>query len=346
MGGVFKFNLKKKIFYKIVFILKYVYLFNKLDFLNFLNKELFKLNEIFDNLDFILLNLIDIANILELLFIIDNIKIFSEILCEINLIESNINILELQLLFYKNKYFNYNCYIDIQSGSGGIESQDWAFILFKMYVRWLEMHNFNFKIIEESAGETLGIKSITIKIVGDYAYGLLNAETGIHRLVRKSPFNSFSKRHTSFCSVFVYPKIINNIDIKINSHDLRIDIYRSSGSGGQHVNKTESAVRITHLPTNIVTQCQSDRSQHVNKNKAIKKLKLKLYKFELKKINIKKFNLESTKLNISWGNQIRSYIFDNSFIKDLRTGLEIRNVQYVLNGNLDKFIKASLKLFL
>ncbi len=213
-----------------------------------------------------------------------------------------------------------------------------------MYLRWIESKNFKIDIIEISEGEICGIKSATIKILGKYAYGWMRTETGIHRLVRKSPFDSGNKRHTSFSSAFIYPDINNKIDIKINLSDLRIDVYRASGAGGQHVNRTESAVRVTHIPTKIVTQCQSDRSQHKNKDQAIKQLKLKLYKFELQKKNITKNAIEQTKQDIGWGRQIRSYILDNSRIKDLRTGIEITNVQSVLDGNLDKFIIASLKM--
>lgn len=236
-----------------------------------------------------------------------------------------------------------NCYLDIQAGSGGIEAQDWANMLLKMYLRWCELHHFNAKVIEESAGEIAGIKSATVYIIGNYAYGWLRTETGVHRLVRKSPFDSSKRRHTSFSSAFIYPEINNNINIQINPKDLRIDVYRASGAGGQHVNRTESAVRITHLPTNIVTQCQNDRSQHKNKEQAMKQLKAKIYEFELQKKTMEKRAREDTKSNINWGNQIRSYILDNSRVKDLRTGIEIRNIQTVLNGNIDIFIEASLK---
>ncbi|PLK59420.1 peptide chain release factor 2 [Candidatus Palibaumannia cicadellinicola] len=244
---------------------------------------------------------------------------------------------------FTGKHDNYNCYIDIQAGSGGTEAQDWANMLLRMYLRWCENHEFNTEIIEESVNEMAGIKYATINITGSYAYGWLRTETGIHRLVRKSPFDSGGRRHTSFSSVFVYPDIENNIDIDINHKDLRIDVYRASGAGGQHVNRTESAVRITHLPTNIVTQCQNNRSQHKNKDQAMKQLKAKLYEFELQKKNIEKITRENNKSDINWGNQIRSYILDDSRIKDLRTGIEIRNIQAVLNGDLDQFIQASLK---
>ena len=236
-----------------------------------------------------------------------------------------------------------NCYIDLQAGSGGVEAQDWVSILMRMYLRWSEIKGFNTEIIHMSEGDIAGIKSVTIHVSGQYAFGWLRTETGIHRLVRKSPFDSNGKRHTSFSSVFIYPEIINNIDIKINSGDLRIDVYRASGAGGQHVNKTESAVRITHIPTGTVTQSQNDRSQHKNKDQAMKQMKAKLYNIEIQKKNIEKQILENNKADIAWGNQIRSYILDNSLIKDLRTGIETRNTHLVLNGDLKEFIEASLK---
>jgi peptide chain release factor 2 len=212
-----------------------------------------------------------------------------------------------------------------------------------MYLRWGEEHQFSPELIEVSDGEVAGIKSATIKFSGEYAYGWLRTETGVHRLVRKSPFDSGGRRHTSFCSVFVYPEIDDSIDIDINPAELRIDVYRASGAGGQHVNRTESAVRITHIPTNTVTQCQNDRSQHKNKETAMKQLKAKLYELELKKKNAEKQAAEELKSDIGWGSQIRSYVLDDSRIKDLRTGVETRNTQAVLDGDLDRFIEASLK---
>lgn len=260
----------------------------------------------------------------------------------LNSVEKHLINLEFQCIF-SGENDNNNCYLDIQAGSGGTEAQDWAQILLKMYVRWTELHNFKTEIIEKSEGEKVGFKSVNIKIIGDYAYGWLRTETGIHRLVRKSPFDYTGRRHTSFCSVFVYPEIDKNISIDINPIDFRIDVYRASGAGGQHVNRTESAVRITHLPTNIVAQCQSTRSQHKNKEQAMKQLKAKLYRLELQKKNVEKQTLENTKSSITWGNQIRSYILDDSRIKDLRTGIETRHPQFILDGNLDEFIHASLK---
>lgn len=262
---------------------------------------------------------------------------------EIININKKIDKIELNNMFTK-QHDKLNCYLDLQSGSGGTESQDWTQTLLRMYLKWADNKKFKTKIIEESEGDIAGIKSSTVHITGNYAFGWLRTETGIHRLVRKSPFDTSNKRHTSFTSVFIYPDIENNINIKIAPNDLRIDVYRASGAGGQHVNRTESAVRITHIPSKIVTQCQSDRSQHKNKEQALKQMKSKLYDMEIKKKNLEKKTLEKTKSNISWGNQIRSYILDDSRIKDLRTGIENRNVQSVLDGYIDHFIKASLKL--
>ncbi len=236
-----------------------------------------------------------------------------------------------------------DAYIDLQSGSGGTEAQDWCSMLLRMYLRWAEAHGFKAELIEVSDGEVAGVKSATIRISGDYAFGWLRTETGVHRLVRKSPFDSGNRRHTSFASAFVYPEVDDDIEIDINPADLRIDTYRASGAGGQHVNRTDSAVRITHLPTNTVVQCQNDRSQHKNKDQAMKQLKAKLYELELQKQNAEKQVLEDGKSDIGWGSQIRSYVLDDSRIKDLRTGVENRNTQAVLDGELDPFIQAALK---
>ncbi|WP_124947643.1 peptide chain release factor 2 [Sulfurirhabdus autotrophica] len=236
-----------------------------------------------------------------------------------------------------------NCFIDIQSGSGGTEAQDWASMLERMYLRYAERHDFKVEILEESEGEVAGIKSATLKISGEYAYGYLRTETGVHRLVRKSPFDSGNRRHTSFSSVFVYPEVDESIEIDINPADLRVDTYRASGAGGQHINKTDSAVRITHIPTNIVVQCQNDRSQHKNRAEAMSMLKARMYEAELRKRMEEKQSLEDTKSDIGWGHQIRSYVLDQSRIKDLRTNFEVGNTQAVLDGDLDDFISASLK---
>jgi len=236
-----------------------------------------------------------------------------------------------------------NCFLDIQAGSGGTEAQDWAQMLERMYLRYCERKGFRVELLEESPGEVAGIKSAALKVNGDYAYGHLRTETGVHRLVRKSPFDANKRRHTSFASVFVYPEVDENIEVEVNPADLRIDTYRASGAGGQHVNKTDSAVRITHLPTGIVVQCQNDRSQHRNRAEAMAMLKSRLYELELRKLQAERNKLEAGKTDIEWGHQIRSYVLDQSRIKDLRTGVEFGNTQKILDGDLDDFITASLK---
>jgi len=236
-----------------------------------------------------------------------------------------------------------NCFLDIQAGSGGTEAQDWGSMLLRMYLRYAERKGYQVEVLEQSDGEVAGIKGASIKITGEYAYGHLRTETGVHRLVRKSPFDSGNRRHTSFSSVFVYPEVDDSIEVDINPADLRIDTYRASGAGGQHINKTDSAVRITHIPTNIVVQCQNDRSQHKNRAEAMSMLKSRMYEEELRKRNAEKQALEDTKSDIGWGHQIRSYVLDQSRIKDLRTNHEVGNTQAVLDGDLDDFIAASLK---
>ena len=236
-----------------------------------------------------------------------------------------------------------NCFIDIQAGAGGTEACDWASMLLRQYLKYAERKGFKAELLEESEGDVAGIKSASIKIEGDYAYGYLRTETGVHRLVRKSPFDSSGGRHTSFASVFVYPEVDDSIEVDINPADLRIDTYRASGAGGQHINKTDSAVRITHLPTNIVVQCQNDRSQHKNKAEAMSMLKSRLYEAELRKRQAEQDKLEAGKSDVGWGHQIRSYVLDNSRIKDLRTNVEVSATQKVLDGDLDVFIEASLK---
>jgi len=250
--------------------------------------------------------------------------------------------LEFQRMF-NNPLDPSNCFIEIQAGAGGTEAQDWASMLERMYLRYAERHGFKPELLEETEGEVAGIKSATIKLTGDYAYGMLRTETGIHRLVRKSPFDSNARRHTSFASVFVYPEVDETIEVEINPADLRIDVYRASGAGGQHVNKTESAVRITHAPSGIVVASQNDRSQHRNRAEAMAMLKSKLYEQELRKRMAEQSKLEDSKSDIGWGHQIRSYVLDQSRIKDLRTNVEIGNTQAVLDGDLDDFIQASLK---
>jgi peptide chain release factor 2 len=236
-----------------------------------------------------------------------------------------------------------SAFVDIQAGSGGTEAQDWAAMLLRMYLRWAEREEFKVEMIERSEGEVAGIKSATIQVSGEYAYGHLRTETGVHRLVRKSPFDSGNRRHTSFASVFAYPEVDDTVDIEVNPADLRVDTYRASGAGGQHVNKTNSAVRLTHLPTGIVVQCQNDRSQHRNRAEAMNMLRARLYEAEMRKRKEEQQGLEDSKSDIGWGSQIRSYVLDQSRIKDLRTGVETGNPQAVLDGNLRAFIEASLK---
>lgn len=256
--------------------------------------------------------------------------------------QQQVDRLEFQRMF-TNKMDPNNAYLDVQSGSGGTEAQDWADMLLRMYLRWGDKRGFKTEVLNVSPGDVAGIKYATIRFEGEYAFGWLRTETGVHRLVRKSPFDSGNRRHTSFASVFVSPEIDDNIDIEINPADIRTDTYRSSGAGGQHVNTTDSAIRITHIPTGIVVQCQSDRSQHKNRAQAMKQLRAKLYEFEMQKQNADQQKLEDTKADITWGSQIRSYILDDARIKDLRTGVETRNTQAVLDGDLDLFIEASLK---
>ena len=266
----------------------------------------------------------------------------AELVRDLDRFETQLSALEFRRMFSGEMDPN-NAYLDIQSGAGGTEAQDWAEMLLRMYLRWAEAHDFKAEVIEASAGEVAGVKSATVHVVGEYAYGWLRTETGVHRLVRKSPFDSGNRRHTSFASVFVSPEVDDDIDIEIDPSDLRIDVYRASGAGGQHVNRTESAVRITHLPTNTVVQCQNDRSQHKNKATAMNQLKAKLYELELQKRRVEASALEESKADVGWGSQIRSYVLDQSRIKDLRTGVETGNTQAVLDGGLDKFIEASLK---
>ncbi len=256
--------------------------------------------------------------------------------------EKRIAELEFQRMFSGEMDIN-NAFLDVQSGSGGTEAQDWANMLLRMYLRWGERRGFKTELIEVSPAEVAGIKSATISFMGPYAYGWLRTETGVHRLVRKSPFDSGNRRHTSFAAVFVSPEVDDDIDIDINPADLKVDTYRASGAGGQHVNRTESAIRITHMPSGIVVACQSDRSQHKNRATAMKQLKSKLYEMELQKRNVVAQAVEDSKSDIGWGSQIRSYVLDQSRIKDLRTGVETGNPAAVLDGDLDKFIEASLK---
>jgi peptide chain release factor 2 len=286
--------------------------------------------------------LTDGHELLEMSEMEDDQDMVDSVIADIGQHKASVERLEFQRMFSGEMDAN-NAFLDIQSGSGGTEAQDWAEMVLRMYLRWGEAKGFKVELMEASPGDVAGIKSATIKFTGEYAYGWLRTEIGVHRLVRKSPFDSGGRRHTSFCAVFVSPEIDDDIEIDIDPSDLRIDVYRASGAGGQHVNKTESAVRITHLPTNTVVQCQNGRSQHQNKASAMKQLKSKLFELEVQKRNAETKELEDSKSDIGWGSQIRSYVLDASRIKDLRTNVETGNTQAVLDGALDQFIVASLK---
>jgi len=307
-----------------------------------LGKERSELEIVVTTIDKLDAGLVDADDLLMMAVEEDDQESVDELVNELDELDRHLEQLEFRRMF-SGEMDSQNAYIDIQSGSGGTEAQDWADMLLRMYLRWCESRGFKADIIELSDGEVAGIKSATIQVKGEYAFGWLRTETGVHRLVRKSPFDSGSRRHTSFASVFCYPEVKDDIEIDINPADLRIDTYRASGAGGQHVNKTDSAVRITHIPTNAVVQCQNDRSQHKNKDQAMKLLKAKLYELEIQKQNAEKQVMEDAKSDIGWGSQIRSYVLDQSRIKDLRTGYESTNTQAVLDGDLDGFIEESLK---
>lgn len=307
-----------------------------------MGRERAQLEAVVHTLDELAQGLTDARELLDMAVAEEDAHTVEEINTEVERLQGLLAKLEFRRMFSGEMDANH-AYLDIQAGSGGTEAQDWASMLLRMYLRWADAHEFKAEIVELSDGEVAGIKSATIRVEGDYAYGWLRTETGVHRLVRKSPFDSGGRRHTSFASVFVAPEVDDSFDIEINPADLRVDVYRASGAGGQHVNRTESAVRITHLPTNTVVACQSQRSQHANRDFAMKQLKAKLYELEMHKRNAEKQKLEDSKADIGWGSQIRSYVLDDSRIKDLRTGIENRNTQSVLDGNLDRFIEASLK---
>ena len=307
-----------------------------------LGKERARLEQVVGTLDKIATGLKDADELLTLAFEEKDEATAREVERDILAVERDVKKLEFQRMF-PGEMDSRSCFLDIQAGAGGTEAQDWAQMLMRMYLRWADERGYKTEIVDVSDGEVAGIKGATIHIIGDYAYGWLRTETGVHRLVRKSPFDSNARRHTSFASVFVSPEVDDDIEIDVNPADLRVDVYRSSGAGGQHVNKTESAVRITHLPTGIVVACQNERSQHKNRDKAMKQLKAKLYELEVNKRNAAAKVLEDAKSDVSWGNQIRSYVLDQSRIKDLRTNIEIGNTTAVLDGDLDEFLEASLK---
>ncbi|MFT5033465.1 MAG: peptide chain release factor 2 [Bermanella sp.] len=307
-----------------------------------LGRERAALEAVVNTIDELDSGLSDFRELLELAVEENDEDTFAALEADVATLEGSLVALEFRRMFSGEMDAN-NCFLDIQAGSGGTEAQDWANMLLRMYLRWGERRGFKPELIEVSAGEVAGIKSATIQFQGEYAYGWLRTETGVHRLVRKSPFDSGSRRHTSFASVFVAPEVDDDIEIEINPSDVRTDTYRASGAGGQHINKTDSAVRLTHEPSGIVAQCQSERSQHQNRDKAWKQLKSKLYEMELQKRNQEAQALEDSKSDIGWGSQIRSYVLDDSRIKDLRTNVQTSNCVNVLDGDIDQFIEASLK---
>ena len=307
-----------------------------------LGRERARLEEVVFSLGRLLQSVVDARELAEVAAEEGDQEALDDIASDLESIEAEVSGLEFRRMF-SGEMDQASAFLDVQAGSGGTEAQDWAEMLLRMYLRWGERHGFTSELIEVSPGEVAGIKSATVKFDGAYAFGWLRTEIGVHRLVRKSPFDSGNRRHTSFAAVFVSPEIDDDIDIEINPADLRIDVYRASGAGGQHVNRTESAVRITHEPSGVVVQCQSDRSQHKNKATAMKQLKSKLYELEIQKRSADQQTVEDSKSDIGWGSQIRSYVLDQSRIKDLRTGVETGNTQAVLDGDLDLFIEASLK---
>ncbi|MCG8518259.1 MULTISPECIES: peptide chain release factor 2 [Marinobacter] len=310
-----------------------------------LGKERADLELIVKTIDNLTSGLDDAEGLLEIAVEEDDEGTVADIVADLESLDGDLQKLEFRRMFSGEMDAN-NAYLDIQAGSGGTEAQDWANMLLRMYLRWGERHGFKTEIVEAQDGEVAGVKSATVHFQGEYAYGWLRTETGVHRLVRKSPFDSGNRRHTSFSSVFVSPEVDDSFEIEINPADLRVDVYRASGAGGQHVNRTESAVRLTHNPTGIVVACQAGRSQHQNKDQAMKQLKAKLYEFEMQKRNAEKQKQEDAKADIGWGSQIRSYVLDDSRVKDLRTKVETSNTQSVLDGDIDKFIEASLKMAL
>jgi len=342
LGGTFDFETKDERLVEVLRELEDPAAWNNPAHAQALGRERGQLELVVNTITELTSGLIDAGDLLEMAVEEDDDETVGTIEEELVDFESKVSKLEFQRMFSGEMDAN-SAFLEIQSGSGGTEAQDWAEMILRMYLRWGEQHGFKTELIEVSAGDVAGIKSATISMQGDYVYGWLRTEIGVHRLVRKSPFDSGSRRHTSFAAVFVSPEIDDDIEIDINPADLRIDVYRASGAGGQHVNKTESAVRITHVPTNAVVQCQNDRSQHKNKATAMKQLKAKLYELEMQKKMVDQQEQEENKSDIGWGSQIRSYVLDQSRIKDLRTGVETGNTQAVLDGALDQFIEASLK---
>jgi len=342
LGGIFDYDTKAERLVEVSRELEDPSIWNDQALAQALGKEQSQLEMIVSTVDELESGLESVKEILEMAELDDDQEMVDEVVSELDVLGQKLEKLEFQRMFSGELDPN-NAYLEIQAGSGGTEAQDWANMMLRMYLRWADSRGFKSEIVEISAGDVAGIKGATVHIKGDYAFGWLRTETGVHRLVRKSPFDSSNRRHTSFASVFVSPEIDDTFEVDINPADLRIDVYRASGAGGQHVNKTESAVRITHLPTNTVTQCQNGRSQHQNKAEAMKQLRAKLYELEMLSRNAEKQALEDSKSDIGWGSQIRSYVLDSGRIKDLRTQVETGNTAGVLDGDLDQFMEASLK---
>jgi len=342
LGGIFDYDLKRDRLEEVSRELENPDIWNDPERAQSLGRERAQLDNIVGTLDRVGQSLVDNIELLEMAAEENDEETIASVAADLAGLQADVERLEFQRMF-SGDMDDRPCYLDIQAGSGGTEAQDWAEMLLRMYLRWAERRGWKADLIEVSAGEVAGIKSATIHLAGDYAFGWCKTETGVHRLVRKSPFDSGNRRHTSFAAVFASPEIDDSFEIEINPADLRIDVYRASGAGGQHVNRTESAVRITHNPSGIVVQCQNDRSQHKNKDQAMKQLRAKLYELEMLKRSEEQQALEDTKSDIGWGSQIRSYVLDQSRIKDLRTGVEVGNTGAVLDGDLDQFVEASLK---
>ena len=341
-GGIFDYDSRKERLEEILLRLEDPSLWDNPEEAQNLGQERARLEETVEQLDELSLVFNDLLDLLELARLENDDETIEEIAKESEKVKQKLEKLEFRRMF-SGEVDETSAFVDIQSGSGGTEAQDWAEMLLRMYLRWSESGGYSVELVEKSEGEVAGIKSATIHVSGEYAYGYLRTETGVHRLVRKSPFDSGNRRHTSFASVFVYPEVDDRFEVEINPADLRIDTYRASGAGGQHVNRTDSAVRITHLPSGIVVQCQNDRSQHRNRAEAMSMLKSRLYEAEMRARQDEQQKLENSKADIGWGSQIRSYVLDQSRIKDLRTGVETGNTQAVLDGEIGQFIEASLK---
>lgn len=341
-GGIFDYDAKSMRLAEVSEILEDPNIWNDAKRAQDLGREKKALEGVVISLGTIQQNLTDAKDLFEMAREENDDETLNAVSTDIDGLEREVAAMEFRRMFNNPQDPN-PCFIEIQAGAGGTEAQDWASMLLRMYIRYAERKGFTVEVLEESEGDVAGIKSATLRLSGDYCYGMLRTETGVHRLVRKSPFDSNARRHTSFCSVFVYPEVDDSIEIEINPADVRTDTYRASGAGGQHINKTDSAVRLTHVPTNIVVQCQNDRSQHRNRDEAWKMLRARLYEFELRKRQAEQQKLEDAKSDIGWGHQIRSYVLDQSRIKDLRTNVEVGNTQGVLDGDLDQFIEESLK---